>query len=475
MEIVVFGIGKFFQNRKEILKEHPAKIVAFIDNDQTLWNTLVDGVRVMPPYEVTTLSCDAIVLMSVQADAMKEQLLSYGILKSQIWNWNQFCKHVKTGQWQFYGEHCSGIPRKKILLIGTTLNYDGSTVALFHAAEALVSLGNQVVIAAPDGNPEFINEMVEKGYNMAICPCLPYVHQAEREWGKQFDLILLNTFPLLAAVSELCKICPVLWWIHECTNFYGSVLNEYEEYARVESFMHAYICAVSDSARKNFNTYYPERVDAIMPYGIPDRYDPVKSHNERTDKIVFAVIGNLCTRKAQKDFVNAVKQLNENDRDKAEFWLIGGLRDETYTEEVRRMIQGNPDIKLCGEMTREEIELAYEKIDVVVCCSQEEILPVVVTEGLMFRKVCIMADNSGMTQYVEHKKNGFIYETGNIDALSYNIEYVIDNLENLDHVRTEARKTYETYFKMDIFEKRLEQVVESAIKKFESSKQKETK
>lgn len=476
MKTVFFGVGRFFENRKNIIEQYGESVekVAYIDNNELLWSTQIDGINVMAPSDVIHVCYDGIVLMSAKTDEMKSQLLSYGISEKVIWSWYDFCVHAnKAGEMQFFGDVCFKEENKKALVIGINLHYDGSTMALFHAADVLIRKKYDVVITAPGGNPKFIQEMKKRGYCIVLCPCLPYIHMKERKWIEQFDFFLINTFPMLAAVTELSKVGTVIWWIHECRDSYEWVLNDFEKYALQNEFANAYICAVCDFARKNFNTYYPERVDEILPYSISDSYDPEKYCNNRTGKVIFAVIGALCPRKAQKDFVEAIKLLNEKERTKAEFWLIGGLRDEQYTEEVRQMIQGNSDIKICGEMTREEIELAYEKIDVVVCCSQEEMLPVVVTEGLMFRKVCIMADNSGMKQYIEHKKNGFIYETGNINALSQNIEYAIDNLDNLDDLRSEARKTYETYFKMDIFEKRLEQVVENALERFGALKEKE--
>lgn len=45
MRIVVFGTGKFYKNRKQKLLEN-ADIVAFIDNNCSLWGTIIDGVKI---------------------------------------------------------------------------------------------------------------------------------------------------------------------------------------------------------------------------------------------------------------------------------------------------------------------------------------------------------------------------------------------------------------------------------------------
>ena len=38
MKIIVFGVGRFYQNRRERLKQYEeVEIIAFSDNNETLW------------------------------------------------------------------------------------------------------------------------------------------------------------------------------------------------------------------------------------------------------------------------------------------------------------------------------------------------------------------------------------------------------------------------------------------------------
>ena len=61
MEIVIFGTGRFYQNRKHLLKKH--KIVAFLDNDWKKQNTQLDGVNIYRPDQAVSLNYTYIVLM----------------------------------------------------------------------------------------------------------------------------------------------------------------------------------------------------------------------------------------------------------------------------------------------------------------------------------------------------------------------------------------------------------------------------
>ena len=431
MKIVIFGVGRIFEKRKAEVKSlaPEVEIVAYIDNNEALWGTYIDEVRVLAPTEVLSIRYDGIVLLSAKTDEMKSQLLSYGISTFKIWTWSLFIKHAQYGPMRFCTEFELDERRKKILLIGIHLNYDGSTMALFHAADALSDIEYDVVVAASGGNPELISEMSKQGYKLVLCPCLPYVHLEERNWMEQFDVILVNTLLMLPTVSELCRVQPVIWWIHECKDSYEWITKIYWEYAGKVDITNAYICGVSESAKNNFNTHYQQCVNEVMQYSIPDKYNSDSCNKIANDKIVFAVIGTICKRKAQKDFLKAVLALSNEEREQAEFWVIGKTDNDEYSQEVFKMLDEEPEIKLCGELTREEIEAAYEEIDVVVCTSLEETMSLVITEGMMFEKICIASNGTGMADYVEHGKNGFIYQASNVEELSHYMSYIIQNIE----------------------------------------------
>lgn len=69
--------------------------------------------------------------------------------------------------------------------------------------------------------------------------------------------------------------------------------------------------------------------------------------------------------------------------------------------------QNTDNIYYKGELTREKLEIIYPEIDVVVCPSRHEGLPITVNEGLMNRKVCIVADTAGDNDKIEDGVNGF--------------------------------------------------------------------
>ena len=103
LKVVVFGTGRFYQNRKEeLLSYADVEIVAAIDNNKAIQNTCIDGVAVFCVEQVGTIEFDVILLMSAKAVEMRRQLLKLGIKKKKIWFWEQLKSIEAKGSFRFY-------------------------------------------------------------------------------------------------------------------------------------------------------------------------------------------------------------------------------------------------------------------------------------------------------------------------------------------------------------------------------------
>lgn len=179
--------------------------------------------------------------------------------------------------------------------------------------------------------------------------------------------------------------------------------------------------------------------------------------NQEKTKVVFAIIGSVCEGKAQDIFCRAVEKMK--DKEKAEFWIIGKYGEDEYSKEICRMAHMEKTIRMLGLMTREEIYNSFPVIDVVVCASREDSLPIVMTEGMMFGKVCITTDATGTADYIREGENGFVVPAGDADALAGRMEWILAHRDKLMDMGKNARKTYEGHFTMEIFGENLERAL----------------
>lgn len=92
-------------------------------------------------------------------------------------------------------------------------------------------------------------------------------------------------------------------------------------------------------------------------------------------------------------------------------------------------------------------------------------MSIVIAEGMMNKKICITNDNTGIAEFIEDGKNGFIYKAGNDEDLLEKLRYVISNFDKLDDMRNKARQTYEHSFSMKRFSDDLQNIIENKLTK----------
>lgn len=467
MKIIVFGVGKFYLNRREVLKKYQTvEIVAFSDNNATLWGKVIEGIGLIAPASIKITSCDGILIMSTYASEIEEQLIADGVDRGKIFFWEPFYAKLLSGKMKVLGKASDTLSKpRSILIISTILAYNGGSMAAVYAAQAVQSRGNRAVLAAPEGDKAFIEEIIQKGLIVVICPSLPYIFDKEKEWIRQFDAVIVNVFQMLQSACEASLVRPTLWWIHEAIAIMEDVLAKPWNRMEEKQLKRVMVHAVAKIPQDNFNSIFKEHIEKITPYGIPDMYFNSLKEKPTSPKVVFAVIGVVCERKAQMIFCQAAKKLNCSGQ--AEFWIIGKYEEDAYSKKIMEMSRQIDSIKMLGVLTREEIYKAFSQIDVVVCTSLEDPLPIVMTEGMMFGKTCIATDNIGTADYIRDGENGFVVPAGNSKALKEKMEWVIQNQDKLEAIGRKARETYEEYFTMDVFAENLEKAIMETIECWE--------
>lgn len=460
MRLVIFGTGQFYEKRKDFFKNNSSndKIVAFIDNRATSPLSL-EGVIVYHPNRIHELVFDKILLMSTRQQEMKAQLLELGISEAKIWSFNYYkCMVLGDKITLYIGKPKSA--KKKIAVLSHTLGYHGAPIVAACTVMALCLRGYDAWLVAPEENDTFIQEYKSYGINIAICPSVPCVAEKYLYFFSSFDYIIVNTLPLMPCAVEISKIRPVLWWLHEPNEIYLSTFEAFPKYTN-ESFERINIVAVSEIAKNNFEECFLHKIDGILPYGIPDDppWQDYRDDLNPNGEIVFAIIGTVAKIKGQDVFLQAAQKLKNKYGERAAFWIVGFCGDTPYAEDIRQSASETRGVKLLGELTRVELKNVYKAVDVVVCASREETMSMAITEGMMYGKVCITTNKTGMATYIMDGKNGFVCNAESSEALCEKMDYVLLHNEQCRTIRANARKTYEQYFSMEPFSSRLENVL----------------
>ena len=454
MKVLIFGTSQFYEKRRNLIVNN-TEIVGFLDNNMKKQGQKFYDKKIYSPGIVGSIDYDIVLLMSVKAEEMKKQLLELGVPREKIWFWNKYYSYYHQNDIKTYINTQNDVGKRRVLILTIQMNYDGGSLAVIYAAKTLMNTGYEVLIMACGGNEVFIKEMYNRGINIMIYPKLPYIIYKDVADKWNFDMAIVNTFPMIQSACEISRYKPVMWWIHESGYIYENVLSEFNYY-RDNFFRYSMlICAVSKIAMKNFNYYMKENIEENkLVCGLPDTY--IKSGRQIRNKTIFAIIGGINENKSQDKVLNVMMNLNTKYSERMELWIVGKMDESKYCQKIRYMADSIENVQLKGELSRREMQEIYKVIDCVVCASLEETLSLVVIEAMMNKKVSICSDNTGISEFIKNGQNGFIFKTDNSIELEEKMEYVLNASDKeLDAIGENARKTYEYNFSMNKFSEKL--------------------
>lgn len=464
--IIIFGTGKHLQIKIDYLSSD-AEILAFSDNNPDLWGHEYLGKKIIEPVEIPEMDFDIVVVATNKYySEINNQLFDLGVRPDQIYSLDIFLAKQSRGNISIYGTDDAAYSAD-VLLISTDLNYNGGTLACVFAAQVLQKDYKNVCIAAPAGNQKLIQEINDRGITVAIAPALLAPGPDELTLAAGAEFVLVNVYQSIAAACEFSRVKPVLWWIHENSDWIDKINDYYHCHEIVPDFHRIHTVAVCSNVRANLKKAWPDLPVSIMNYGLPDFYQPDSVARSYGHPIIFAVVGSVIHLKAQDIFVKAAIRYNKACDVPAEFWIIGSGSQSEYFTSVMSMAENTANIIWKGELTREEIEAVYPQINVIVCPSRQEGIPIVVNEGLMNAKVCIVADTAGDNDYIVDGESGFFFHGEDVDELAEKMAYAAENYESLRMMRQKARQVFVNHFSMESFRSRLEKEIELTMEEWQ--------
>lgn len=449
MKIVVFGLGRIYQKKKKVLMEH--QVVGYIDNNRELWGTKINGIKVYRPDDIALLNYDIVCIMSIYEKEIKEQLIKLGVQEQVIVSYNEI-----SGRNIILYNKLTDVfnNKKKVLFFTHDMSVSGAPIVLYYFACIIKKYGfTPAVICRTEGHlqQDFLNEDIPVIINSDLTKFNWFLWKII----ESFDYYVLNTIffaDLIKDIGDTGK--KTVWWLHDSEFYYVD---------RVASFFPKYIpdnisvYAVGERAKATFQKYVNCAEVKNLFYGIPDRRIP-KINGKK--KLVFAIIGAICSRKAQDIFIRAIERLNKAERCKAEFWIIGIVGNKEYFERLNVQMENIEEIRYFGDLKREEMQKIYQEIDVVCCPSRDDPMPVVMAETFMNGKVAIVSENTGIAPLIKNREDGFIVQSENFEQLSDIMSEIINGEVDIERIGKKSRQIYESNFSFEAFEREIVRIIE---------------
>ncbi len=162
-------------------------------------------------------------------------------------------------------------------------------------------------------------------------------------------------------------------------------------------------------------------------------------HARKPRKVRLGFIGQIAPHKGAHLILDALRRCG---RDNLSLTIWGSeSQAPAYAERLRAQAQALP-VTFRGTVPRSELAGALGSIDYLVIPSTwYENSPLILLQALATHTPPIVSDVPGMTEFVEHGRNGFHFERGNVDSLVRVLQRVADDPELVD--RLSAATSYD--------------------------------
>lgn len=451
MKLIIFGTGKYYQEFKKYID--PEQIICFIDNNPNKQHSYLDGKEIRAVREVDFSECDYVLVMVMRYQNIYKQLMDFGVPMKKVKTF------FELGE-MFHLEpfvNCCGtsIPfkewiegnEKKVLLVAHELTRNGVAVVLMNTAKLLCELGYSVIVTGLISGA-LVKDLAERkiGYIASIGEF--YQGTEIKKYICRFDFIIagsVGTADFVECISD--TDVPIIWWMHESNdqNFIDFNIPKRKN-------IHYY--AGGQRVVDMFKKYYPDRDIQKLLYFLPDK-EKINA-KVRNTKLRVSVIGAVNYRKAQDIYIDAILRLPESDRAKAEFEIVGSIMEPVIDLEEIKM---RPEIYYIGELSENRLEEYFETIDILVSCSRDDPMPVVVSQAMQNRILCIVSNQVGQSEYIKNRENGFVFESGDSQQLSDILKYCIDNQDVVERLGQESYKVYESFFSEKEMKSNLKKII----------------
>lgn len=318
----------------------------------------------------------------------------------------------------------------KILFISHHLYYSGGPISLFRFIKELKKETDlQISVLA------FLDGPLRKKYeNIGLTPIIEDLYDVNLGNIKKLQEIIKKEKADVVLSNTLDSI-------NGCLAAHLSqkpgVLFVTQDWPQVNtSLLHLFAFKLSDlvlfSSKYQLSVYAP-LLDGVRTQIIGNAL-PLDEFNPKSrlpaDKKVVAIIGSVCDRKRQDLFIFAAQKILKK-RNDIVFQIIGRCREESkYCQLLKKYIEMgglSDNIRLLG--TVENITEYYHSSDVIVCCSSNDVSPLVILEALAYKKPVIATAIDGIPELVKDGKNGILIAPNNQKELEAAIPKVLDNYD----------------------------------------------
>lgn len=449
---IIFGCGSYFH--RYISEIHNMDIIAVVDNDREKQGKTIEQYSIDSPSIILKLQFDRVYIVCLSVNPIREQLLKMGIPENKIF----YYFDLLDSDYNFvHRKNKLNGQGTKISIVSHDFSITGAPNSLYQLVRCLIRKGFCVKVASPtDGEMNSI--FFETGADVLVDSRLQSGTLDKIEWINECDIIFVNTVQMYYLLRKRDISIPLIWWLHEPLLLYKSVVPGILNSISKENIEIVTVSKVADDA---FHTMCNAPTKRFL-YGMEDKR--TLSAKREHSSIRFIIIGPISKLKGHDVLLEAIRLLNLYERQKCDFIMIGDDTSNFAKNIIREMKQLKISYTATGILSHEDTLKQITNADVLICASRAETMSMAVTEAMMLEVPVIVSDKAGITEYMENRINGLLFESENSKSLVEKIRFFLysSNLE-LEQIGKKGRIVFEEVFMLERFAENLDKVIESIV------------
>ncbi|KAI0566000.1 D-inositol-3-phosphate glycosyltransferase [Gracilaria domingensis] len=361
------------------------------------------------------------------------------------------------------------MPRPRVAAFCHSLERNGANNFLLYLVRELREQLSFEVVSPKEGAMRADYEAM--GVPVSICNMkLVSYPQDVRVVLQKFQYAIANTIMTTEVINASRDLnVPCLWVIHEAWpkdqfNYYAKevfMMTHLDEKAIVDAFTNASkIVFPANVQRRCYDGLFEPENARVIYNGIPlasiNAFRAVQSRDKvrkelgyGPDDMLLVHMGTVCKRKAQLVTCQAFAELYMNgplpDGKTFKLLMVGARyirqHEIEYIEECKQTLEaaGAEGAATILDVKKNVLPF-YLAADIILCPSINEVLPLVICEGMAFERPVIATRIDGIPEALDNDVEGLLIEPNNPMALYDAIEKLATNEELRNQMGTAGRK-----------------------------------
>jgi len=355
------------------------------------------------------------------------------------------------------------------LLVLHEFSRTGAPRAVLYLAKALLQLhGIGPVVLSPSDGP-IREEFKSEGFITIVDPSFFETGKQSAqniEFVSGFEQVIVTPLTAYPFVRQFKAVASqLIWWIHEDSQGFTYIRDNFA--ADLEELFLACdaVWLGSPICHEPASRYVEDAKLHLLLYGCEDITLPHHAHS--SGRKIFTLAGSVEPRKGQDIFLSAIKQLSPEIRRQAIFRMIGSPYNDwsaSFHKQLLEQSQLIPEIEILPNVSFLQLRELYAETDIVVSASRADPMPISVTQGLMFSKVCLCSSVIGHAHLLKDGVDSLIFANESVENLTEKITWLIQNQSKWAEIGAAGRVVFEKYFLMEKFILNLSDLVKIGMK-----------